>query len=82
VKLTFIIVAGLITGIVDNLVRPLVLKGGSDMHPLISLVAILGGLEFFGLLGVLLGPVIVAMFTACARVWPHLAEEAGWFRTH
>jgi len=82
VKLTFIIVAGLITGVVDNLVRPLVLKGGSDMHPLVSLVAILGGLEFFGLLGVLLGPVIVAMFTACARVWPHLAEEAGWFKSH
>jgi predicted PurR-regulated permease PerM len=82
VKLAFIVVAGLITGVVDNLVRPLVLKGGSDMHPLVSLVAILGGLEFFGLLGVLLGPVIVAMFTACARVWPHLAEEAGWFKSH
>lgn len=79
-KLMFIVVAGLITGVIDNLVRPIVLKGGSDMHPLISLVAILGGLEFFGLLGVLLGPVIVAMFTACARVWPHLAEEAGWFK--
>lgn len=82
VKLTFIVVAGLITGVIDNLVRPLVLKGGSDMHPLVSLLAILGGLEFFGLLGVLLGPVIVAMFTACARVWPHLAEEAGWFKSH
>jgi predicted PurR-regulated permease PerM len=79
-KLGLIIIAGLITGVIDNLVRPLVLKGGSDMHPLISLLAILGGLEFFGLLGVLLGPVIVAMFTACARVWPHLAEEAGWFK--
>lgn len=79
-KLTFIIIAGLVTGVIDNLIRPLVLKGGSDMHPLISLLAILGGLEFFGLLGVLLGPVIVAMFTACARVWPHLAEEAGWFK--
>ena len=80
VKLTFIVIAGLVTGVIDNLVRPLVLKGGSDMHPLISLLAILGGLEFFGLLGVLLGPVIVAMFIACAKVWPHLAEEAGWFK--
>jgi predicted PurR-regulated permease PerM len=82
VKLTFIIIAGFVTGIIDNLIRPLVLKGGSDMHPLISLLAILGGIEFFGLLGVLLGPVIVAMFTACARVWPHLAEEAGWFKSN
>jgi predicted PurR-regulated permease PerM len=67
-----IIVAGVMTGLVDNFVRPVVLKGGSDMHPLVSLVAILGGVELFGLLGVLLGPVIVAMFLACARVWPHI----------
>jgi predicted PurR-regulated permease PerM len=71
-SVAIIIISGVITGLVDNFVRPIVLKGGSDMHPLVSLVAILGGVELFGLLGVLLGPVIVAMFLACARVWPHI----------
>ena len=79
IKFVLILLAGVLTGFIDNIVRPWVLKGGSDMHPLVSLVAIMGGLEFFGLLGVLLGPVIVATFLACARVWPHLATEAGWF---
>lgn len=74
-SLLIIVIASIVTGLVDNFVRPMVLKGGSDMHPLVSLVAILGGIEFFGLLGVLLGPVIVAMFLACARVWPHLLEK-------
>lgn len=79
-KVAAIVIASVVTGLIDNFVRPMVLKGGSDMHPLVSLVAILGGIEFFGLLGVLLGPVIVAMFLACARVWPHLAYEAGWMQ--
>jgi predicted PurR-regulated permease PerM len=79
IKFVLILLAGVLTGFIDNIVRPWVLKGGSDMHPLVSLVAIMGGVEFFGLLGVLLGPVIVATFLACARVWPHLATEAGWF---
>ncbi len=76
-SLLFIVIASIITGLVDNFVRPMVLKGGSDIHPLVSLVAILGGIEFFGLLGVLLGPVIVAMFMACARVWPHLLADSS-----
>jgi predicted PurR-regulated permease PerM len=75
--LAIILVASVITGLIDNFIRPLVLKGGSDMHPLISLVAILGGVEFFGLLGVLLGPVIVAMFLACARVWPYFLRRSA-----
>ena len=70
--------AGTFTGVIDNLVRPLVLRGGSDMHPLVSLVAILGGIEVFGIFGVILGPVLVAMFLSCARVWPFVAREAGW----
>jgi predicted PurR-regulated permease PerM len=76
-SLAIILVASVITGLIDNFIRPLVLKGGSDMHPLISLVAILGGVEFFGLLGVLLGPVIVAMFLACAKVWPYFLRRSA-----
>lgn len=81
IKVVLLLIASVITGLIDNFIRPMVLKGGSDIHPLVSLVAILGGIEFFGLLGVLLGPVIVAMFLACMRVWPHLAKEAGWMQT-
>jgi predicted PurR-regulated permease PerM len=77
-KVTVIVLAAVFTGLIDNFIRPLVLKGGSDMHPLVSLVAILGGIELFGIIGVLLGPVIASMFLACAKIWPHMASELGW----
>jgi predicted PurR-regulated permease PerM len=77
-KLVALIIAACVTGVADNFVRPSILRGASDMHPLVSLVAILGGIELFGLLGVMLGPVFVAIFLACSRVWPSVARSAGW----
>ncbi len=61
VKMGILIGCGLIIGIVDNFIRPLVLKGRSKMHPLVSLVAIFGGLKMFGILGVIVGPIIAAI---------------------
>lgn len=77
-KVAVIALSAVFTGLIDNFIRPIVLKGGSDMHPLVSLVAILGGIELFGIIGVLLGPVIASMFLACAKIWPHMASELGW----
>ncbi|MCX6119482.1 MAG: AI-2E family transporter [Proteobacteria bacterium] len=75
-----VIVMSVVTGLADNVVRPYVLKGGSDMHPLVSLVAILGGIEVFGLLGVVIGPVLLSTFLSCAKVWPAIARSAGWMK--
>src|SRR5205823_4659048 len=51
-KLVILLAFGLLTVVVDNIVRPMVLKGSAHMHPLISLVAILGGINMFGVFGV------------------------------
>ncbi len=61
---------GIGAGLVDNIVRPLVLKGGSDMHPFVSLMAILGGVRLFGILGVFLGPICVGVILALLDLWP------------
>ena len=52
---------GLLTGLIDNVVRTLILQGRSKMHPLVSLVAIFGGMEMFGILGIFLGPILAAI---------------------
>jgi len=54
----------LFTGTVDNFVKPLFLRGSSDIHPLLIFLAVFGGLGWMGLPGVLVGPVIVACFLA------------------
>ncbi|MFT3767451.1 MAG: AI-2E family transporter [Minicystis sp.] len=54
-------VAAVIIGVSDNIVRPMVTSAQTNMHPLITLIAIFGGIEFFGAAGVFLGPVVAAI---------------------
>jgi predicted PurR-regulated permease PerM len=50
-----------IVGLVDNVVRPALLAGRAQMNGLLVLISLLGGLSVFGMLGVVLGPVIMAI---------------------
>ncbi len=47
---------------VDNVLRPFVVSGRTKMHTMVLFIAILGGLNLFGLLGLVMGPVIAAIF--------------------
>ena len=70
VKMFLMLGLALAAGLVDNVVRPLVLKGRADMHPLVGLVAIIGGIEMFGILGVFIGPIMAAMLLSLLRILP------------
>jgi predicted PurR-regulated permease PerM len=74
-KVAVMVLFGLVAGVVDNVVRPMVLKGRSDMHPLISLVSIFGGLALFGIMGVFIGPLLAAVTITLANAWPLIAER-------
>ncbi len=76
-KVVIMVVLGLLAGIVDNIIRPWVLKGRSDMHPLISLVAIFGGITIFGITGVFLGPILAAVTISLLQAWPGVARRFG-----
>lgn len=76
-QMIILLVLGLITGVVDNFVRPLVLKGRSEMHPLVSLVAIFGGIHLFGIAGVFMGPILAAILITLLQVWPVIGERYG-----
>ena len=67
----------LAAGVIDNLVRPLVLKGRNDMHPLAGLIAIIGGLRLFGIQGVLIGPILAAMLLSLLAIWPLIRGRFG-----
>jgi predicted PurR-regulated permease PerM len=56
----------------DNIVRPWVVSGKVELHPLVLMFVILGGVELFGFLGLFLGPVIVSVLAAVFRM---LREE-------
>jgi predicted PurR-regulated permease PerM len=68
---------GLGVGVVDNIVRAIVLRGQKAMHPLVSLLAVLGGIVFFGVPGVFIGPLVAFMAIAVLEIWPSVASYCG-----
>ncbi|MDO8461502.1 MAG: AI-2E family transporter [Deltaproteobacteria bacterium] len=54
---------------VDNLIKPLIIRGRTGIHPLWIFLAILGGLQALGPIGLLVGPIIIAIFVACVRIY-------------
>ena len=65
---------GLLASVVDNWIRPWVLQGRSELHPLLSLLVILGGLHTLGLPGIFLGPVFAALLISLLEIWPEVAS--------
>jgi predicted PurR-regulated permease PerM len=58
----------------DNLVQPALIGGTTRLPFLLVLIGILGGLKSFGLVGVFLGPVIMAALLAIWREWVGIAD--------
>ncbi|MEW6079968.1 MAG: AI-2E family transporter [Thermodesulfobacteriota bacterium] len=48
----------LVVGMIDNLVRPLFMSGGAGMSTVLIFFSILGGISYFGLTGILYGPLV------------------------
>ena len=63
-----------IVGLSDNLLRPVLMRGKSALHPLLIFFAILGGVFSFGLLGILLGPLAIVLVIAMLQAYE---KEAG-----
>ena len=59
---------------VDNVIRPLVYRRVSNIHPMITLVGAFAGVRYFGLLGLLLGPLAIAYLFELLRFY---REEYG-----
>ncbi|MBI3289257.1 MAG: AI-2E family transporter [Elusimicrobia bacterium] len=76
-RAALMIAAAVAIGSIDNLVRPLVLKGRDAMHPLTGLLAVLGGIEMFGVMGLFIGPVLAATLIELLDLWPSISGRYG-----
>jgi predicted PurR-regulated permease PerM len=52
---------GLVIAFVDYILRPWLISGRSEMGGMVIFISVLGGVSLFGLLGIVLGPIIVAL---------------------
>jgi predicted PurR-regulated permease PerM len=66
------IFGALVIGLVDNILRPLLVGKDTKMPDWVVLISTLGGLATFGLNGFIIGPVIAAMFIAA---WDIFSES-------
>jgi predicted PurR-regulated permease PerM len=57
----------LVVGLIDNVVKPLFIKGGAEMHGAVVFFSLLGGLAAFGPVGLVAGPLVVAFFVALSK---------------
>jgi predicted PurR-regulated permease PerM len=64
----------LAVGIVDNLLSPKLIGRNMQMHPLIVLLSVLGGILFFGPTGIFLGPLCISLLFALITVYTYLAH--------
>jgi len=74
VKAGILVVWGIfVIGSIDNVLSPRLVGRRASLHELLIFFAVLGGLQVFGVLGLILGPVVVAMTLALIE----MAREAG-----
>jgi predicted PurR-regulated permease PerM len=59
--IVFLILQVVVVGGIDNILRPWFIRGGVNMHTLVVFFSILGGISYFGLLGMFFGPLIFAI---------------------
>lgn len=64
----FLFGVGIVSSI-DNVIRPIVVRSSSRMHPLLLFVTIIGAVKLFGPIGLLVGPVLLSIFLASLRIY-------------
>jgi len=54
---------------VDNIIRPMVYRRWAQIHPFVTLVGALAGIQYFGILGLLIGPLAMSYFFELIRMY-------------
>ncbi|NPE28100.1 AI-2E family transporter [Methanococcoides sp. SA1] len=64
-----ILVAGIILSNIDNVLRPYIQKKVGAMHPFVSLLGIFVGIYLFGLVGIVVGPLLISAFLLILKMF-------------
>jgi predicted PurR-regulated permease PerM len=59
----------LVIGVSDNLIRFLLAKKMADVHPIVTVLGVIIGLKYFGITGLIFGPLIISYFIILLRIY-------------
>lgn len=78
IAIALIIYSAIIINVIDTTLRPKIMKDTVNIHPLLTIFSVLGGLALFGVMGILYGPIIVVMFISIAEIYnKHYLQNEG-----
>ena len=64
-----------VVGLIDNLLRPILIGRQINMHPLIVFLSVIGGILFFGPVGFLLGPLTISLLFALLDIYSSMKNN-------
>jgi predicted PurR-regulated permease PerM len=64
----------LAVGLIDNFLGPKLIGRGMQLHPLLILLSVLGGIGFFGPIGFILGPIILSLLFALLDIYSYICD--------
>lgn len=64
-----LIYGAVIVSTLDNFIKPMIIGDRAHMHPLLVLLGILGGIAMFGIIGILLGPLVLAVLMTFIEIY-------------
>jgi predicted PurR-regulated permease PerM len=59
----------LVVGNVDNIIRPMVFRRWARIHPFVTIIGAFAGIQYFGLLGLIIGPLAISYFFELIRMY-------------
>ncbi|MCX5833455.1 MAG: AI-2E family transporter YdiK [Deltaproteobacteria bacterium] len=66
---TVLLVWMVVVGSIDNILRPILIKKGADLPLLLIFAGVIGGLIAFGIIGIFIGPVVLAVTYTMLEAW-------------
>ena len=66
---TVLLVITIVTGTIDNVLRPVLIKKGADLSLLLIFPGVIGGLLWLGIIGLFVGPVVLAVTANLLQSW-------------
>lgn len=72
---TALLIWTVVVGVMDNIIRPILIKKGANLSLMLVFTGVVGGLIAFGLIGIFVGPVVLAVAQALLGAW--MEDDAG-----
>ncbi|CNE90004.1 AI-2E family transporter YdiK [Yersinia nurmii] len=72
---TLLLVWSCVVGTLDGVLRPVLIRMGADLPMILILSGVIGGLLSFGMIGLFIGPVVLAVSYRLVTAWIHEAPE-------